>query len=250
MADKIRDLRDKYFQVDDEYLNGYAKLCGIQATGVYLSLCRHANKQQQCFPSKKLVANELAISERGVYSAVKELEKWNIIKVEEQGRKENGSFKNKLYTLLDKKYWKNKPQAINADGKIEHQPQANDDISRRQDVPNKETHIKETHIKESNASVAVGIQHLIELFKEVNPTYKRLYSNTTQRAALERLVKEFGEEELKKVLEVLPKINKIPYMVVSTTPYELEVNWGKIKAKMEQHFQKVADKKNKYVKII
>jgi hypothetical protein len=143
---EIRDLRKKdKFVIDDEYLNGYAKLCGINATGVYVSLCRHANKQQTCFPSKELLANELNISERSVYSALKKLEEWNIIKTQSQGRKDNGSFKNNIYTLLDKSLWKNKPQANNADGTICLPPQANNDISRRHVVPNKETHIKETH---------------------------------------------------------------------------------------------------------
>jgi hypothetical protein len=145
---KIRDLREKYFQIDDEYLNGYAKLCGINATGVYLSLCRHANKYQQCFPSKRLVAEELAISERSVYTALKTLEYWNIIKIEQQGRKESGAFNNLIYTLLDKKVWKPKPDqqqqvpsANGAVGKIEQSPTANDAVHRRQQVPNKETHI-------------------------------------------------------------------------------------------------------------
>ncbi len=136
--DKIRDLRDKYFQIDDEYLNGYAKLCGINATGVYLSICRHADKQQ-CFPSKKLISNELAISERAICSALKKLEEWNIIGIEEQGRKEDGSFKNKLYTLLDKNHWKSKPPQANNDCR-QTVPSANNDINRRHHAPNKENH--------------------------------------------------------------------------------------------------------------
>ena len=80
MEYKVRDLREKFFQVDDAYLNGYAKLCGISATGVYMILCRHASKDQSCFPSKKTIAEKLGISERSVYTAVKVLENWNIIK--------------------------------------------------------------------------------------------------------------------------------------------------------------------------
>lgn len=153
---RIRDLREKFFQVDDEYLNGYAKICGINATGVYLSMCRHANKQQTCFPSKKLIAEELAISERSVYTAIKKLEEWNIIKIEQQGRKKDGSFKNLLYTLLDKTQWRKKPSATGAVGKKRHYPSANNDTTRRQQVPNKETHregntYKETHTLSAEA---------------------------------------------------------------------------------------------------
>ena len=108
---EVRDLRDAFFQIDDEYLNGYAKFCGINATGVYLSLCRHSDKRQTCFPSKSTIAKELAISERSVYRAVNILEEWNIIKAKKQGRKSNGHYRNTLYSLIHKKNWKPKPSA-------------------------------------------------------------------------------------------------------------------------------------------
>ena len=156
--DKIRDLRERFFQVNDEYLNGYAKLCGINATGVYLSMCRHANKQQTCFPSKKLIAEELAISERSVYSAIKLLEEYKIIKVEQQGRKVNGSFKNLLYTLLDKTQWQEKPSANCAVGRKRPSPSANNDTTRRQQVPNKETHKEVNTYKETQLSISDEIE--------------------------------------------------------------------------------------------
>ena len=166
--DKIRDLRGNFFRVDDEYLNGYAKLCGINATGVYLSMCRHANKQQQCFPSKKLISEELAISERSVYSAIKKLEEWEIIKVEYQGRKENGSFKNLLYTLLNKTDWRKKPSANCAVGKKRHSPSATGAVDRRQQVPNKETHTTK-HIK-PNTSLSATAD---EVYNSMNQSVKK-----------------------------------------------------------------------------
>lgn len=126
MAFIVRDFRNKrFFQVDNEYLNGYARLCGINATGVYFSLCRHADREQICFPSKRLIAEELAISERSVYTAIKKLEEWNIIKIENQGRKKDGSFKNLIYILLDKSQWQEKPSANGAVGKKRQEPSAN-----------------------------------------------------------------------------------------------------------------------------
>ena len=147
MEFKVRDLRKNYFVVDDAYLNGYAKFCGIYATGVYVALCRHAGKEQSCFPSKLTMANKLGISERIVYTAIKELLKWDIIKIESQGRKEDGSYKSLTYYLLDKSQWKTKPSANGADGTKQHTPSANKDTTRRHHVPNKETHNKGTHIR-------------------------------------------------------------------------------------------------------
>ena len=89
----------------------------------------------------------------------------------------------------------------------------------------------------------VDINRFIGLFKEINPSYARLYAIKGQRAAVGRLIKQYGEEQLVAMIEVLPRVNKMPYMPITTTPYELEGNIGKIKAKMEQEKSKVVSKK-------
>ena len=138
--DKIRDLRHKgKYVIDDIYVDKYAKVCGIYATGIYNSLCRHANKAQTCFPSKRLIAKELKMSERKVYDGLKTLVYWNIIRIEDQGRKNNGLYNSKLYTLFDMSQWRNIPSASGAVGTEEHNPQAYGAEHAKQVVPNKET---------------------------------------------------------------------------------------------------------------
>ena len=148
MEFKVRDLRDKFFLVDDEYFNGYGRLCGISTTGVYIVLCRHVGRAQSCFPSKKTIADKLGISERSVYTAIKKLEQFNIIKTESRGRKRDGSYNSFTYFLLDKSQWKTVPTANIADGKKKHVPTAKNDNHQRQQLPNKDTHNKETHLRE------------------------------------------------------------------------------------------------------
>ena len=64
------------YKLDDAYLNGYAKICGIYATVVYNSLCRHANfYNQECFPSLKKIAEEHNISKPKVVDAEFEFRK-------------------------------------------------------------------------------------------------------------------------------------------------------------------------------
>lgn len=89
------------------------------------------------------------------------------------------------------------------------------------------------------------INKYIDLFKEVNPSYERLFANKTQRAAIGRLIKKFGEEQLAAMIEALPKVNKMSYMPITTTPYELEMNIGKIKGKIEQEKSKAVNKHKK-----
>ena len=101
-AFEIRDIRKKeQFVVDDIYLNGYAKVCGVYATGVYIALCRHADFiHQTCFPSISLLARKLNISGRQVMRALRALEDWGIIK------KEKTKGKGNRYWLIDEKHWK------------------------------------------------------------------------------------------------------------------------------------------------
>lgn len=109
---KIRDRRRKqYFTIDDEYLNGYARYLGATASMVYISLCRHASKQQQAYPSQKLIAEELGINERIVSQKIRLLEQARLISIDKVKRKD-GTWLNNLYTLLDKTEWR-KPTYIN-----------------------------------------------------------------------------------------------------------------------------------------
>ena len=97
---EVRDLREKFFMVDDAYLNGWARKCGPYATLVYFALCRHVNGDQSCFPSVKLISDKLNISVRQVSYALKVLEAHRIITVERMA-----GFKN-IYYLTNKTEWR------------------------------------------------------------------------------------------------------------------------------------------------
>jgi len=103
---RVRDLRVKSkFFIDDAYLNGYARHTGIYATGVYMTICRHASRAQEAFPSYSLMAQKLAISEASVKRAIQTLEDYNIIKVTRR-KTGKGTYLPNMYTLLDKSEWK------------------------------------------------------------------------------------------------------------------------------------------------
>lgn len=160
----IRDLRrkDKY-SIDDEYLNGYAKLCGVFGTAVYNSLCRHASKDQECFPSVDLMAEQHGISRPSVLKGMKNLKEWGIVKIIKEKDTKTNRQKNNVYILMDRVLWKATPSKgdlLGAESTSDTEPSQSQNKSRVNDIDCKDTHIKDTHIRivEANASDVTSFQ--------------------------------------------------------------------------------------------
>ena len=77
-------------------------------------------------------------------------------------------------------------------------------------------------------SVAVSLNEIITLFEKVNPSFERMYSNTTQRQCLERLVKKYGEDKVRGMIKFLPSLIGKQYAPTITTPYQLEQKLGQL----------------------
>jgi len=253
---KVRDFRNKhFFVVDDLYLNGYAKLFPVTTSAVYLSLCRHANKAQTCFPAQKLLAEQHGINKRTVRRAIKTLIESNLVAVKKI-RGKDGRWKRNNYYLLDREQWL-KPKQIIKKGLAKktrgHQspmasPEDNNDTTRGHQSPIKDTHKKDTHIllrKEGKPSNEINL--LIGLFKAVNPSYERLYSNKTQRGALERLVKKFGADEIQRAIGMLPETNAERYAPQITTPYQLEKKLGALLLFLKRREQEKDERRKEFV---
>ena len=69
---------------------------------------------------------------------------------------------------------------------------------------------------------------MIDLFKEVNPTYERFFKMKGQREPLERLLKKYSYEQVGQMIKLLPKIIERPYAPQITTPYQLEQKLGNL----------------------
>ena len=77
-------------------------------------------------------------------------------------------------------------------------------------------------------TASLDISEIIFSFKEVNPSYKKYFGNTTQRKAVDRLLLEHGKEKLLATIIFLEKSNKVKYAPTITTPVQLEDNLGKL----------------------
>lgn len=239
---EVRDSRKKeMFRVDDEYLNGYSKLCGTNATLVYLCLCRHADRNQESFPSVNGMAEKLGIGRMSVIRGISTLIDWNIIsKIRE--RRKDATWLNNRYILLDKSVWNPKPSTTQGHGVSKYQIETiqvpNEGGSQVPHVDTKVTHKKETHTKETHLGASPpkkGVKfnplggEVLKAFEVVDPKNKTYYGNTTQRGACDFLIAEYGLEKVVRAIGMLPAINQQKlYIRQITSPYELKENWVKI----------------------
>jgi len=241
--------------MDDAYLNGQARLCGWQGTIVYNSLCRHADINQESFPSIKLMAEQHRVGSPTIIKGIKNLEKRKIIQVKKT-RTKDGKWLNNTYILLDKSEW-DYSQVLVEDtasrvtvGYMDHvtvdTPPCNRGEASHVTVGyTKETHregntYKETHLS-SKTDVLQGkeISMFIGFFGEINPSFGLLFKNTTERASCGRLLKMQGLDEWAVLVkEILPQVNADRFSKgKSIKPTELERNLGHIKAWIDQKKQ-------------
>lgn len=82
------------------------------------------------------------------------------------------------------------------------------------------------------------VSFIINLFKEVNPSYKKLFANTSQRKAVSRMVDTHGKEKLQKMIVLLPKSNVMDFMPVITTPCQLEDKMGQLATAWQKYKNK------------
>lgn len=72
------------------------------------------------------------------------------------------------------------------------------------------------------------VSEVINLFKEVNPSYERLFGMPPQRAAIGRLLKTHGKEKLVGMISYLPKSNSSRFAPTITTPVQFEQKLGEL----------------------
>jgi biotin operon repressor len=147
---KVRDLRikEKFF-IDDDYVSGWSWFFKASTLAVYVSLCRHADRNQATFPSQDTIAAEHGLSRRTVIKKIKLLQKYNIIRIEKV-RTKDGLWLNNTYFLLDKSEW------IKPSEKIAHGSSGCKKVqSVAQPLHIKETHTKDTH-KEKIGTLVVA----------------------------------------------------------------------------------------------
>ena len=88
---------------------------------------------------------------------------------------------------------------------------------------------------------------IIKALEEVDPKNKTYYGNTTQRAACDFLIDQYGLEEVIKRIAVLPKTNKLSYFPNITTPVQLKEKWVQLEDAVQRKRSETEAKKVKVI---
>lgn len=109
--------------------------------------------------------------------------------------------------------------------------------------------LKNVRMKEitSTANAGNDINHLIGLFKGINPSIEKLFGRPPQRSACERLITTHGVDKVTKVISFIEKRRGDRFCPTITTPIQLEEKWGALEAYAMKLSQTI--NKNKIVEI-
>ena len=200
MEDKIRDKRmGGWFYVDNELIDYIGRLTGPIGISVYMSLCRHADVEQCCFPSEELIGKEIGVTEKSVRNYLKKLTELRLVSIDKK-RNQMGRWMRNIYNLLDKDCWRlpSEPQSFESHRKVGLSPTESHINDQGNSVPIKETN----NIKKTNSNDTQGIDFNIEevfsFFREkINPTGRLLGDG---RKKIKARLKTFSVQELKNAI--------------------------------------------------
>lgn len=92
--------------------------------------------------------------------------------------------------------------------------------------------------KDRDSEASSLVADTIKLFEVINPACKQMYGNTTQRKAVKSLLEEYGFDQVRKVIAILPKSNLIAYLPTITTPLQLRDKWASLEVGLRKEKNK------------
>jgi len=176
-----------------------------QTQCLFLWLCSYANETGKCFPAQKTLSRDTGMSVRSIVRATDELIEAGILEKEVRSGKDRTKSNN--YFVL---YGGDTNEPVKKKSKPKPEP------------------VQAEVVEEKVAGA--DINKLIDAFVDVNPSFNRLYKMKGQRDACRRLIEQHGLEKMVATAHFLPKSNTNRFAPTITTPYELEMNLGKLVA--------------------
>lgn len=233
--DSLKKEKVPFTQVSNEVL--YDSNLSAKAKGLYAYL--YAKPEKWDFAIDR-IANEMADGRKSVNNGLQELEQQGYLYRE---RKSTGRVIYVLKSQMTKMdIGAQKPDVQN--GKVPKRQSAETDTVRNKEGEEiKSIRNKEGQSKSSAGYNSVGAE-IIKAFEEVNPACKKYYGNKTQRGACDRLIEEYGLDEVLKRIPYLNKTNKMKYLPTINTPLQLEEKWTQLHDNLQRMKQDHDEIKN------
>ena len=216
---------------------------------------RYAGENGKCFATQETLMKQLGIGRQILLKSLKYLSEHNWI--EAIGTSKGKTRPIKTYKVND--IWQENITYYEDNRKIPSETA----VSFKQEIPSETTRdtvqndtkipsetaveeepVKEEPIKKNHPDSNPEIAEVINLFKDINPSYKNWFGNKTQRKAAADLLEAHGLEKVKKAVSLVARTNSIPYITSITSPYMLESKWALWKAQVEK---KMVEKQTKQV---
>ena len=195
------------------------KTISANAKLLYAEILALSKKSGKCFATSEYIADRLGLKKDTIRGLLRELQDDMLVKVDVE-RNKKGTYREIRLTAIGIVGGE-----LNNAGGVVRITQGGWNKQRIQKRNRQKEIDKENNNRQGKAlrfSNKKEIDSLIDAFKEINPSYERLFGNTTERAAIERLVKKYGQEMVKKMIKGLKSIFGQPYAPTITTPYLLE----------------------------
>lgn len=180
----------------------------------YAEINALAKKSGVCFATNEYIATRVGLVPRSMTKIISELKDFELIDVKIE-RSQKGTYRSIFIR------WGGTLSSVGGVLPIARRGHANQRIQKR----DRDIEIEKEIVADQGSA---DIPLVIDLFKEVNPTYRKFFANKTQRAACDRLVGVHGFEKVSKVIAILPKTNKMPFIPNIVTPLQLEDGWAKL----------------------
>lgn len=211
-------------QIANEILENLARIRisgeAYQVLNVILRKTYGFNKKEDAI-SLSQFTNATGLSKTTLCKVIKKLEDMKLI------NKTVGSVANVYSFNKNSDSWKPLPKRVTLPKKEIIITHKGNNHYPKEDI--QKTVTKDTITKDKPAEAGEIIE-VIDSFKEINPSYKKWFGNTTQRKAIRRLVDLHSLQRVLKITELIPKTNKIPFMPTITTPLQLEDKWASLEA--------------------
>lgn len=205
---------------------------------LYLQMKRYAGEDGKCFATQETLKSKTGMGRQSLLKSLNYLIKHKWVEyVGMTGGKTRPIKTYKINNIWQKNndYYKENQEIVSETAVSFNQEIVSE--TARDSVQNSTKIVSETAIEEEPVSRRTNkeeptlatpsvadepIKEYLNKFSTINPSYEQLFSNKTQRAAMDRLLKKHGAEKIDKLLEILPKSNQQDFAPVCTTPLQLE----------------------------